>query len=168
MPPQTLKCLADWQVCKGNEDFYGLPIAAEARNKQIQKIADYRLNAPKTLKQHLRPFALVRLIWNAASAILHGDQLARNKAAAAELVQAFGRDKTLFIHLPQKDELLTGISPLGATVQEYLRSEDYRLIDGFQQCKLVIANFLPNDGHPSAAGYDKIRICVENAIKTML
>jgi len=168
MPPRTLKCLADWQACTGDEDFYGLPAAAEARKGQIRKIADYRLSGPKPLKQRLRPFALVRFVWNATSAILHGDQVARNKAAAADLVKAFGRNNTLFIHLPQKDELLTGISPLGVRVQEYLHGEDYRLVDGFQQCNLMIADFHLNDGHPTAVGYDKVRICIETAIKTML
>jgi hypothetical protein len=168
MPPHTLECLEDWQMCKGDEDFYGLPDAAEAKNKQIRKIADFRLSAPKTLKQRLRPFALVRFVWNATSAILHSDQVTRNKTAAADLVKTFGRDNTLFIHLPQKDELLTGISPLGVKMQEYLRSKDYRLVDGFQQCNLVITDFHINDGHPTAVGYDKVRICIETAIKTLL
>ena len=168
MPPRTLKCLADWQVCTGNEDFYGLPVAEDAKDGQVRKIADYRLSGPKSLKQRLRPFALVRFTWNAASAILHGDQIAHNKTAAAELVETLGRDNTLFIHLPQKDELLTGISPLGINMQEHLRSENYRLFDGFQQCNLVITDFHLNDGHPTAVGYDKVRICIENAIRTML
>jgi hypothetical protein len=168
MPARTLECLADWRVCTGNEDFYGLPVAADARDEQIRKIMDYRLNAPRSLKDRLRPFALVRFTWNAVSAILHGDQLARNKVAAADLVRAFGPDNTIFLHLPQKDEVLNGISPLGIQVQEYLRSENFRLVDGFRQCGLEISDFLPNDGHPAAAGYDKVRTCVEHAIETIL
>ena len=168
MPSRTLNCLADWQACTGDENFYGLPDSSEAKNEQLGKISDYRLHGPMSLKRRLRTFATVRFIWNAGSTIIHRGQIARSKAAASDLVNNLGRDNTLFIHLPQKDELLNGLSPLGRHVQEYLRSEDYRFEDGFLQCQLEISDFHPNDGHPTATGYNRIQACIETAVKTML
>lgn len=178
--PQTINCLTHGSLCKGDENFYGLPADSGSAAAQIQRIARLRASLLKRV-QHQQPLlersALYHKLLAPAYRGLRGylqsgrvgshrlEQFELSKPMALTLMRQLGPDNLLFMHLPQKDEVASGPSWIGRRVDNFLGQHGFAPVDGFKTCGLVIGDFHEHDGHPNADGYAKIEKCVEKAMR---
>jgi hypothetical protein len=85
--------------------------------------------------------------------------------AVLNMARSVGAENLLFVHLPQKEELTSGLNFMGRKGREFIREHGLTLVDGLKECGLEIADFHLRDGHPNARGYSKVEECVDRALK---
>jgi hypothetical protein len=93
-------------------------------------------------------------------------QKQRSRAAITRLIQKYGPENVIFLHLPQKDEV-AGPNELGLEARRAIRESGANLLDGFQLCALSLNDYHIHDGHPNERGYSEIANCVSKVIQKM-
>jgi hypothetical protein len=176
----TLNCLQDYRRCVGDEDMgvypYGLP-ADEHLQPFLEKLRALRADrwdkglvrkrssvVPAMIEKYL-PITLgvVRGLRDKLS--LRPSIISKNLPVITDLIHRYGNN-ILFIHAPQKEELLSGtIFEPGLVVRGAIAKEGGTLVDGHTQCGLTLKDYFSNDPHPNKLGYKKISNCVVRAIK---
>lgn len=170
-PAQFLECLRAASQCNGFNTFLGLPKDPAEAEVQVRRIAKVRLDFLARRKRHQNFFRSSQIhqqllkpayeLWQPPAR----PQFERNKSAALRMTADLGASNVLFIHVPQKDELQSGPNPLGRQAVDFLRGNGLTVVDGFERCRLSIADFHPHDGHPNATGYGKLERCVRDSVE---
>jgi hypothetical protein len=169
-PPPVLRCLADYRACAGDEEFYGMPPAAErtaflARMSQHPSAATPGRWAARTwLPATTLAYGQARhLAANAIDWWHQDDRTARVRFFA----DRYGRD-VIFVHLPTREELQHGIDPPGRAARAAIAAAGAAFFDGFTECGLTGSDYHRHDSHPTAEGYAKIAACVRKAAKRIM
>jgi lysophospholipase L1-like esterase len=171
LPPQNLNCLRDPRQCNGADPFLGLPHDSAAADQQIQRIAKARIDYLKNRASStnlIESSEIYKQLLHPAYDLWHQpnrSKVEQNERAALQIVTRQGPENVLFIHVPQKDELVSGPNIIGKQADDFIRSHGWPFVDGFEQCSLTIGDFHPNDGHPNADGYSKLENCIANSVK---
>lgn len=166
---RDLKCLSLPNTCDGTNNVVGLPENPAEADIQIHRIAAERISYLSKVN-FFKASAINQRLLNPIYLWWHPDakqqaQFEKSKTAIQNLVSSVGRKNILFIHLPEKHELSVGPDTLGKRGEEFIRQNKYQFVDGFKKCHLTTADFHPHDGHPNAAGYQKILNCVERSVR---
>lgn len=169
--PNTLSCLNNYRACEGGENFYGIPDESGLQ-EFLGKMRGYRKqeldksNMPaKDLKYYFPNTYKVWQSFSQKNKIEISNDFPTNTLAIQKLITSYGQN-LLFINLPQNDEVVRGkISPLGIVARSVIEKSGGEIYDGFSKCNLKKGDFFALDGHPNSKGYQKISICVKEAIK---
>jgi hypothetical protein len=167
----TFGCLVDYQRCVGNEDFYGIPNDKD-RDVYLEKLRAYReraLNSSFNQRiEHYLPATtmIIRFLRDSLGSSEAGDSpRSQNRKVIASLIARY-KDDILFVHIPQKDEVVNQrVDPLGYVTREDIKRLGGEFYDGQAHCNLTKEDFFVHDGHPNAIGYAKISACVTAAVK---
>jgi hypothetical protein len=182
-PERVLACLADYRICVGDEDFHGMPPDAH-RPAFLEKLRKYRTDPDwkGSLKSRLPATAVayrqarrladgIRERLNALVAQSPSPESAADDSLDAKQIRYFfdmyGKD-VVFVHIPDRNELKTGPEESGVLARAQIRMLGAKFFDGFERCGLTRADYHVNDGHPNAAGYAKIAVCVREAAKEIM
>jgi lysophospholipase L1-like esterase len=176
--PDELRCFSDLSLCrveekKGGVFFrYRLPPPEELPSW----VAKIRTSREATLKARVKALLpATHLVYMYLTELVRpSPQMARDergeqesRAAIAELIKTYGPENVAFIHLPQKEEIDSGPDVFGLKARRSIQEAGGRLFDGFKLCRLVAADYHPNDLHPNSRGYSKIAACTMSVIKEM-
>jgi len=173
-PDYKHACLADYSKCVGNEDFYGMP-PDDKLNEFLGVLRGYREKhlykkdgAVKKLLHRLFPGTRLALKYLRESLKQRQSKDAINILANREAIRQFiatYSNNVLFVHIPQKDEILNhAVSPLGKMLRNDIEVFGGKYYDGQILCGLTKGDFFENDGHPNVSGYSKISACVTDAV----
>lgn len=90
----------------------------------------------------------------------HSDLFSRNFDALDRMRSMFSDVKIILV--PQRDEVgLLGVKNLDSKfVERYLDDNFY----DYRWCELTTSDYMPVDGHPNAAGYEKLLGCLKEAL----
>ena len=81
------------------------------------------------------------------------------------LIKRYGSN-IIFVHIPQKDEVISGRkNVVGNKVFEKIQNFGGLIFDGHSECGFQKSDYLINDSHPNTEGYEKLSQCVRTAIK---
>jgi len=173
--PSELRCFSDLSLCRAEEGVffrYRLPPPEELPS-WVAKIRMGRVGTLKTRLKALLP-ATHRVYKYITELVRPSPQMARDergeqesRAAIAEFIKTYGSENVAFIHLPQKEELASGPDDLGLKARLSIEEAGGKVFDGFKLCRLVAADYHPNDLHPNSRGYGKIAACTMSVIKEM-
>jgi hypothetical protein len=172
---QDLQCLKSASACKGSDNYFGLPENPVEANFQINRIARARTDylAQRKREQNIFKASAIyqRLLWPAynmwwprrkAEEEVNFEQ---SESAILAIANELGAHNLLFIHLPQKDELNSGMASEGRRGRDFIRTNGFAFVDGFKQCGLKMTDFHLHDGHPNASGYEKISKCIDHSVR---
>ena len=174
IPTQTLACLSDYQKCTGGEGNYGMPPDA-VKLGFLEKLRSYRVKStqaanPKIPSYMDNYFPASMLIFNyfKNGFVFENSQpinkMDQSDKAIESLINKY-QQNIIFIHLPQKDEVIyKRVNPAGSLARSTILNYGGQLIDGFKACGLNRLDYFSNDGHPNEAGYSKIEECVRRSI----
>jgi hypothetical protein len=172
---QDLECLKLAALCTGSDNFYGLPDNPAEADQQINRIARARIDylARRKREQSILKTSAIyqRLLWPAyniwSPRRKAEDEMnfEKSKNAILSMATALGSNNLLFIHLPQKDELNSGIISEGRRGRDFIHRNGFVLVDGFEKCGLNATDYHLRDGHPNSSGYDKIAECVDRSVR---
>ena len=174
---EALDCLNSAARCTGHENYYGLPENPIDARAQIDRIArlrvDYLSKNSKLMNHSAAYRKLVAPAFRRLSSFLEtgnvlgdrAEQFEVSKNVFTNIVNDLGRENVLFIHLPQKDEIISGPAWFGRKADDFIIQNGFAFVNGFKKCGLTLQDYYELDGHPNASGYGKIAICVEHAIK---
>jgi hypothetical protein len=172
---QDLECLKSAALCKGSDNFYGLPDNQNEADLQINRIARARIDylAVRKKEQNILKTSAIyqRLLWPAynmwSPRRKAEDEMnfEKSKNAILSMATAVGSNNLMFIHLPQKDELNSGIVSEGRRGRDFIRRHGFVLVDGFEKCGLKVTDYHLHDGHPNSSGYSKIAECVDRSVR---
>lgn len=173
-PKHALACVGNYANCKGDEGIYGMPPDSEIFI-YLERLKDGRMKRNSFLypmKASLKSlfgasYMTTKLIKLGVEKKSRSFQKTRSAAVIRRLIDTYGKE-VLFIHLPQKDELMSGISGQGMEVRRAIQAEGGRLFDGFAWCDLTLEDYHLIDPHPNEGGYRKISGCVSDAVKAMM
>jgi hypothetical protein len=172
-----LACLRSISLCLGNETFFRLPPESELAN-WVAKIRTAR-EPPHdvSIKGRIRSAlpatrAVYGFLLNVARAPPQTElpQIVKERVETVinKMVEKYGRENVLFIHLPQKEELKGTILPNGLLARKLIRDSGARYADGTSLCGLDGSDFWVYDNHPNQRGYSKIAKCVAQIIEPFL
>jgi hypothetical protein len=173
-PQRTLECLADYRLCEGGEDFYGMP-PDDKVDWYLGKLRGYReahlFRKESEFKKAIHDlFPGTRLALRFVreslkkSRITDSPEIPANQDAIRQFIEAY-KNNVLFVHIPQKDEILDhAVSPLGKMVRREIESFGGEYYDGQNLCGFTREDYFVNDGHPNEAGYAKVSACVTAAV----
>jgi hypothetical protein len=168
---QQYRCLADSNQCFGDEFFYKLPQEKDEINF-LNKIRDFREQPKNSLKEFSNEFfPATNLIFTFTKQVFRKSfgirnkridgLMGPNKVAINELVKYYGHQNIIFLHLPEKSEVLAkGFNSFGVDADSHIAMTGASLYSGLDHCNLTIDDYHKNDGHPNARGYKKISDCV--------
>jgi lysophospholipase L1-like esterase len=173
--PDELRCFSDLSLChveekEGGVFFrYRLPPPEELPSW----VAKIRTSREATLKARVKALLpATHLVYKYLTELVRpsrrderGEQ--ESRAAIAEFIKTYGPENVAFIHLPQKEEIDSGPDVFGLKARRSIQEAGGRLFDGFKLCRLVAADYHPNDLHPNSRGYSKIAACTMSVIKEM-
>lgn len=89
----------------------------------------------------------------------------QSDAAIHALIQKYGAQNLIFVHVPLKNE--PSPDQAGVKARQTISAAGGQLVDGFATCGLTAADYHTYDGHPNAAGYAKLSNCVAQAFKKL-
>jgi len=174
--PGELRCFSDLSLCRVEEGVffrYRLPPPEELAS-WVAKIRTGRVATLKARGKALLP-ATHRVYKRLRELLRLSPQMARDergeqesRAAITEFIKKYGPENVAFIHLPQKEEIDSGPDDLGLKARRSIQEAGGKLFDGFKLCRLIAADYHPNDLHPNSRGYAKIAACVMSIIKEMV
>lgn len=96
------------------------------------------------------------------------ENIAASKSVIFDMLNQYGWDNIIFVHIPQKDEINYGTpNLLGKIAISAIQESGAQYYDGFKNCNLRERDFFVHDGHPNALGYEKISNCVLDATKKL-
>jgi hypothetical protein len=168
-----LHCLQLDSFCNsGDGDFNRRPSSAEL-SARVDEIRAFR--KPRTSLERLQQHARILLpatyrVYDYLRAKFNWDQhTARqnSRLAIANFIKVYGKDNVAFVHLPQKDEMMSGPNEIGMETRQSIRDAGGELYDGFKLCGLTGADYYIQDGHPNRQGYGKIANCVSAVLLRM-
>jgi len=167
---RDLECIRLPHRCDGTNDFLGLPDNPAEADIEIHRIAAERISYLESKENFITASAIYQRLlmpvyyaWWPYSQ--EEAQFERDKLAIESVANSVGKRNILFIQLPQKDELSSGVDRLSKRGTEFIRRYNYQFVDGFEKCHLTIADFHLHDRHPNASGYGKILDCVEQSVR---
>jgi hypothetical protein len=170
-PAQYLECLRLAPRCNGADPFLGLPKNPAEAKLQLARMSKARLDYLAMRKRRQNFFLSSQIyrqllkpaydLWE----LPNKEQFEKSKIAALRLVAELGSQNVLFIHVPQKDELLSGPNVLGKEAVSFIRDNGLLLVDGFEKCQLATMHFHLHDGHPNAVGYGKLEKCISESVR---
>ncbi len=174
--PGELRCFSDLSFCRVEEGVffrYRLPPPEELPS-WVAKIRTGRVATLKTRVKALLP-ATHRVYKYLTELVRPSPQMTRDergeqesRAAITEFIKTYGPENVAFIHLPQKEEIDSGPDDLGLKARRSIQEAGGKVSDGFKLCRLVAADYHPNDQHPNSRGYGKIAACTMSIIKEMV
>jgi lysophospholipase L1-like esterase len=173
-PQASLACISDYSVCKGFENFYGIPPPQDVKSF-LNKLHTFRIEHPtatevgikKYFNEYLPASYALFQLFSENSKLSEDDNVSTIKKSdqvIKSLINKYQKN-VLFIHLPQKDETkYNRINPYGELARSTIADQGGNLVDGFKACGLTNADYYPNDGHPNQQGYAKIEECIRKSI----
>jgi hypothetical protein len=172
---RTFNCLANYKVCVGNEDFYGMPLEGSpiAFLEKLRHYRDQKFTRQQTsfMKQIQQYFPSTTRIFNYSKESVAPTGLEGNRDVEAnrEVIRKFisqYKDNIYFVHIPVQGEVMADkITFMGITANEDIEKFGGNVYDGLSHCSFTATDYLVNDGHPNASGYAKIAACVRAAVK---
>ena len=172
MSNHDLNCLKQPTQCDGSNNFLGLPANPADAEHQIHRIATERMNYLARNQNIFEASAIYQRLlhpaysrWWPYRKSATETQFEKSKDAIREMTRAVGNQNIVFIQLPQKDELASGLDSLSERGQSFIRQSGLKYVDGNKECQLTIEDFHVHDGHPNSAGYRKILDCVERSVR---
>ncbi len=176
MHKNTLKCIENYKICKGDENFYGKP-SSENEINFLEKLRNFREN---DANQHHKNI-IINYIKKTFPELRSLNRTIRRKfdinksptiTKSNEIIKYFinkYKDNALFIHIPTKFETLFDNKDLfGKKTFEFIEKNNGNVVDLFGKCNLNKEDFHIYDGHPNAKGYDKISFCISSIIEKKL
>jgi hypothetical protein len=164
---QDLRCLQSLSSCRGDELYLRLPSAPELA-ATLDKIRNNRETPRRRLAQRgrvLLPASFRVYDYLRAEFLLDVETAKRHShAAIADLINEYGAENVVFMHLPQKDEV-NEPDELGREARRSIQEAGGKLYDGFKLCGLTAADYHIHDSHPNAQGYGKIANCVSQVLQ---
>jgi hypothetical protein len=186
MPTESLKCLEDFHECDGSDVLYPVPISGDLAERldNIRELATSKnLGAPGEQTFYSRSKLRIKSLFPAttfAYSYLRGcftkgcltsyigacwtKGCSDSKDAIASIVETYGRENVMFVHLPEKSELDKGPNWIGKIARRTIAEAQGKLFDGFEECHLNVDDYHVIDGHPNKQGYDKVASCVMKAV----
>jgi len=178
MPENTIKCLNNHQVCKGDENFYGFPFGEKPvipfltnlqkyRNEKVKN--DKNLNSIKKIRRKIRFFLKDLYIFKLPEGILKKKFY---KSKNKEIINSFKALNKLFDRY-QKNIIFIRIMTKAETINrksgyESVYTEDYikKFTDKHFICDFDgdSKSFYKHDPHPNSFGYNKLYKCVKEII----
>lgn len=164
----TLDCIQDSNLCLGNENFYGEPESNDLK-KYLENLKNFReLHATESKKIKQKDFFNKYLPGTSTVYYFLKTKFfypRENDQAIENLVNQY-KSNILFVHIPQKDEVIMGkINSLGIDAVKKIKSFNGLVFDGHAKCDFNKGDYFLHDGHPNALGYEKVSNCVTTAIK---
>jgi hypothetical protein len=173
-PKGALLCLEIPKTCNGMESFFGLD-ETQNMGHLLTAYSNQRQNNSPDAKSRfgrmasslfpLSYFILDELSKGMLFKVSREDERRKsgNERAIKRLIHLYG-DDVIFVHIPEKDEILYGMTDLGAEERAVIRKEGKKVVDGFALCGLTIQDYLPHDEHPNQQGYAKIAACISQQL----
>jgi hypothetical protein len=170
----TLQCLGNYKKCQGAEFFYGTP----PEDDKFVFLDQLKIERERILSQVGPKKYSWKYFFPGTSAVIKFVQktfkskskrikteMVMNQNAIEALINQY-EDRILFVHIPQKDEVINNkMNESGILVKNEILTHGAEVVDGHLSCGLTIGDFFVNDGHPNSAGYKKIADCVAVAVK---
>ena len=176
MHENTLKCLKNYKICKGDENFYGKP-SLKDEISFLEKLRIFRVNSINQNHKNV----LINYIKNKYPELRNLNKTLRRRleidksptiAKSNEVITYFidkYKDEALFIHIPTKFEILFDDKDLfGKKTFEFIEKNKGNVVDAFDKCNLKEEDFYYYDGHPNAKGYEKISFCISSIFEKKL
>ena len=172
----ALACLRSINFCGGNSLLVRLPPESEL-GQWIAKIRTTRdahwwikSALPATYRVYRFLLDIVKRPQQVAEVPPQSPrQIERVKTVINNMVEKYGRENVLFIHLPQKEEVEQGtVFPDGLLTRKFIQDIGTHYADGFALCGLTESDFFPVDRHPNQQGYSKIAKCTAQIIEQFL
>ena len=159
--PRVLQCLSDYRDCVGNEDFHGMPPDAQ-RQAFLERLRAFRLRSPDAYETLRNLLPATTKAYRQARRFAAAPEDSFDAAQIRYFSDRYGKN-VVFVHLPDRSELLQGPEEPGVAVRKAVREAGAKFFDGFERCGLAIADYYVNDSHPNRIGYRKIANCVRAA-----
>ena len=176
MHMNTLKCIENYKICKGDENFYGKP-SSENEIIFLEKLRNFRNNDVSKLHKNIiinyikKTYPELRSLNKTIRRRLEIDNSPKI-AKSNEIIKYFINKyeyNALFIHIPTKFEVLFDYKDLfGKKTFEFIEKNKGNVVDAFGKCNFKKEDFHIYDGHPNAKGYNKISICISSIIEKKL
>ena len=174
---QQLNCLNDYNLCLGNESFYGSPSNKEDIIKFLLKLNHYQKTAEldekftlKKMRRSVKSFFLELYIVKIPLEFLRStfyksknDKIRRNFLAIDRLIEKYGKN-IFFINLKMKQEILNKKKSYETIyLEKFLRKKS----KNFFYCDFNndLDNFYIYDMHPNKKGYKYLASCIEKILK---
>ena len=168
---KTLNCLDNYEVCEGNENYYGFPLEEMSPLVFLKKLKNYRDQRNeknlswKTIRRSVKQFVAELYIVNIPREFLKRKfykskniKIAKNFKSIRNLIDKYEKN-IIFIQIQTLDEIVN-------KQRNYysIFSEDFitRFSDNHYKCDFDnnLDYFYPHDGHPNEKGYQKLYECV--------
>ena len=142
-----LRCFSDLLLCRVDENVYfryrlpppgELPgwVAKIRKGRAATREARARALLPATYFVYRYVNDQLQLSRGARARLAveeRGEQ--QSRAAIAELINQFGPENVVFLHLPQKEELESGPDTFGLKARRSIQEAGGKLFDGFKLCR---------------------------------
>ena len=176
MHENTLKCIENYKICKGDENFYGKPSLEDEINF-LEKLRNFRDNKENQLHKNIlinyikKTYPELRSLNKTIRRRLEIDKsptIAKSNEVIKYFINKY-EDNAVFIHIPTKFESLFDNKELfGKKTFEFIEKNKGNIVDLFDKCNLKKEDFHIYDGHPNSKGYDKISSCISLVIEKKL
>ena len=170
----TLDCLSNYKNCVGDEFFYGTPPESDKLVflNQLKSLREKILKQAGPKKYSWKFFfpgtsAVIKYVQNFFKTKLKHlkPEMMMNQNAIETLIKQYD-DRILFVHIPQKDEILyKKMNPSGDLVRNFIINQGSEVLNGHALCGLTPDDYFINDSHPNSSGYNKIANCVAISMK---
>lgn len=163
----TLDCIQNSNLCLGNENFYGEPETNNLKKflehlknfREQHAIEDKKIKQKEFFNNYLPGTMTVYYFLK-----MKFFYPRENDQAIESLVNQY-QSNILFVHIPQKDEVITGkINSVGIDAVKKIKSFNGLVFDGHAKCGFNKDDYFLHDGHPNVRGYEKVSDCVKTAI----
>jgi hypothetical protein len=148
--PADLECVS-LNPCKDPTIFF-FPLQPGKTAAELEQ--EVSRMPPRGGPGSVRSLTLARL---AVKSIADRRKFALSQEAFSDIAGMVARQDLILLHIPMREETLTGPSSQTRRAIDWLARGGYSV----QECPIGSSDFLPHDAHPNQTGYSKIRRCVE-------
>ena len=170
----NLECLENYNNCKKNQIFYGMPendseILSFLHYVFLQRFKEENKNRLSFFFKNNFP-NIRELIHKARNQIRNFKKKTSqakidNAETIARLTKKYN-ENILFLHIPEKEEIFKNLmSKSGLDTKVIINKNNGKYIDLQKKCKFNLSDYYKFDGHFNSYGYIKLEKCIQNILK---